>query len=171
MTHGEKLKFLQIALAMEGYTITEKTADLIVTTYDQILDKKGKFKLKDAVKVQGEIEHRYTAPPVQQKTEEKPVRQKRKYTRRSAASSKVELPENSLGEWLNRPSTNETLKNLSGKYPAGLPLRMKTILLKRGTQELLRKDLKAVERRDLQSLPRIGKGGWEAFDEARKASV
>ena len=177
MTHGEKVRFLVMALAMEGITITQKTADTIVTTYSEILEKKGKFKLKDALKIKAEIDERYQdqsvaeTPNISEKQKKKLKFKKTKNTK-SSAETKTDiidgtLKENMLGVWINRGSTIAKLQQLKDKYPAGLPMRLRTLIRKHASPELLHKDLKDVIEDDLVKLPRMGKKAWEAFCEAR----
>lgn len=177
MTHGEKVRYLKLALAMEGITITPKGADTIVTTFEEIVQRKGKFRLKDADKIKAEMSERYDSSPVEivQEGTDTDVtvikdksKQKRKYTRRLPKTlAAPSFPENSLGAWLSKGSTIQALKRLNEKYPAGLPMRLKTLILKHGSEKLLNTAVDLVERRDLVSLPRAGSQAWNVFLEAR----
>jgi hypothetical protein len=180
MTHGDKVKYLKLALAMEGITITPKAADTIVTTFEEIMQRKGKFRLKDADKIKIEMGERYDSSEVkiEQEGTDSGIKTikgktKRKYTKRANTEvlAAPTFPENTLGWWLTLGSTIDTLQKLNEKYPAGLPMRLKTIIFKHGDEKLLNKSLDKVERRDLIALPRAGSQAWNVFVEARDGKV
>jgi hypothetical protein len=180
MTHGEKVKYLKLALAMEGITITPKAADTIVTTFEEVQVRKGKFRLKDAEKIKLEMGERYDSSEVKIEQEGTNTgiktikgKTKRKYNKRAHTEviAAPTFPEHTLGGWLTKGSTTDTLQKLNEKYPAGLPMRLKTIIFKHGSQELLNKPLDQIERRDLIALPRAGSQAWNVFVEARDGKV
>lgn len=157
MTHGEKIRYLHTALALEGLKISEMTADLIVTTFDEVVDKKDKFKIRDAEKIQREIKDRY-----QERLEKDKHKEEIEISGRSTSRT--------LQEWMQEDKTTELLKSLTGKYKAGTPLRLKTIILKYGNQDLLNKGVEMIVKDDIVKLPRAGELLWNIFQEVRDYS-
>ena len=62
MTDKEKLNYMRIASAIIGYDLKEKDLDTVLSIHDLILRKKGKAGLKDIVKIEHEIEKKYSQP-------------------------------------------------------------------------------------------------------------
>lgn len=58
MEHEEKIKYLKIAAGMVGFNFREVDLDKLVSVYDGVLDKKGKYTVKDAVDVMFEVDKR-----------------------------------------------------------------------------------------------------------------
>jgi hypothetical protein len=179
MTHGQKVRILQTALSLQGIFLSQKDADKVVTTYGEILSKGKKFKLKTVLDIEHEVDQRYEDLPVVETVAEithMPFEEKKepativgdKYRRRGKQSK---YPEHSLGEWLTRDSTLNRLRSLNGKYQAGIPVRIRTLLLKHGSQELLNKPLDQVVKEDLVTLPRMGEQAWNAFIDATQGLV
>lgn len=106
MTHKDKVKFLQRALSYEGYTVSEKTADLIVTTYEEIEEHGKKFRLKDAENIEHEIENRYNQPV-------EIVPQEPFTFKRNSSPVLKNTAKDPLGTWLKRKSTLSILQMLN----------------------------------------------------------
>ena len=59
MTHGEKVKFLKVSLAMQEIGTSLQIADQIVQTYEKMLVLGGKFSVSDAVDIEIGVERKY----------------------------------------------------------------------------------------------------------------
>ena len=62
MTDKEKFNYMRIASAIIGYDLKEKDLDTVLSIHDLILKKEGKAGLKDIVKIEHEIEKKYSQP-------------------------------------------------------------------------------------------------------------
>jgi hypothetical protein len=62
MTDKEKLNYMRIASAIIGYDLKEKDLDTVLSIHDLILRKKGEAHLKDIVKIEHNIEKKYSQP-------------------------------------------------------------------------------------------------------------
>ena len=62
MTDKEKLNYMRIASAIIGYDLKEKDLDTVLSIHDLILRKKGEADLKDVVKIEYDIEKKYSQP-------------------------------------------------------------------------------------------------------------
>jgi len=52
MTHEEKINYMRIACNMTGFPYNNQATDLLVSLYDGILEKKGKFSIDDQVRIE-----------------------------------------------------------------------------------------------------------------------
>ena len=55
MTHQEKIQYMKLATAICGYGFEEKTVDLFVTLYDQIVADNGETDLKTILALQTSV--------------------------------------------------------------------------------------------------------------------
>ena len=55
MTHEEKIQYMKLATAICGYGFEEKTVDLFVTLYDQIVADEGGTDLKTILAIQASV--------------------------------------------------------------------------------------------------------------------
>ena len=62
MTDKEKFNYMRIASAIIGYDLKEKDLDTVLSIHDLILKKEGEAGLKDIVKIEHEIEKKYSQP-------------------------------------------------------------------------------------------------------------
>ena len=62
MTDKEKLNYMRIASAIIGYDLKEKDLDTVLSIHDLILKKEGEAGLKDIVKIECDIEKKYSQP-------------------------------------------------------------------------------------------------------------
>ena len=62
MTDKEKLNYMRIASAIIGYDLKEKDLDTVLSIHDLILKKEGEADLEDVVKIEHEIEKKYSQP-------------------------------------------------------------------------------------------------------------
>jgi hypothetical protein len=74
---------------------------------------------------------------------------------------------NMLGAYLRKAAIINRLTALGSKYGAGVPMRMRTLILKHGNQDLLHTDINMVSEKALTSLPRTGPKMWEVFKDIR----
>jgi hypothetical protein len=62
MTDKEKLNYMRIASAIIGYDLKEKDLDTVLSIHDLILRKEGEADLEDVVKIEHDIEKKYSQP-------------------------------------------------------------------------------------------------------------
>lgn len=62
MTDKEKLNYMRIASAIIGYDLKEKDLDTVLSIHDLILKKEGEADLEDVVKIEHDIEKKYSQP-------------------------------------------------------------------------------------------------------------
>lgn len=58
MTHDEKINYMRMSAGVCGFHIDHKHLDLLVSTYELILEKKGDTSLSDSAKVEVEVKKR-----------------------------------------------------------------------------------------------------------------
>jgi hypothetical protein len=58
MTHNEKINYMRMATALCGFGIDVKHLDLLVSTYELILEKGGNADMQDCANVQALVEAR-----------------------------------------------------------------------------------------------------------------
>lgn len=59
MTNSEEINYLRIALNLQHIGVNNETADRIITTYKKVLEKGGKFSLRDAVEIEISMDRKY----------------------------------------------------------------------------------------------------------------
>lgn len=59
MTDEEKINYLRIALSLQNIGIDNQTTDRIITTYEMVMKKEGKFSIDDAVGIQYALDKKY----------------------------------------------------------------------------------------------------------------
>jgi len=62
MIDKEKLNYMRIASAIIGYDLKEKDLDTVLSIHDLILRKEGEADLKDVIKIEHDIEKKYSQP-------------------------------------------------------------------------------------------------------------
>lgn len=58
MTHSEKTQYTRIGLGLAGIVASDTAAETIWRVYEEIQVKKGEFSIKDATKIQADIQDR-----------------------------------------------------------------------------------------------------------------
>lgn len=58
MQHSEKLNYMKTATAIVGFAFKESDLDLLVSTYEKVIEKKGDTDLRDLAKVKAEVQQR-----------------------------------------------------------------------------------------------------------------
>jgi hypothetical protein len=58
MTHAEKLEYMKIAGGIVGFAFTDETLDMLVSTYELVMQKGGDTDLHDICKVKVEVQER-----------------------------------------------------------------------------------------------------------------
>jgi hypothetical protein len=61
MTHEEKVEFFRIGSNLVNVGINSLQADLLISMYEAVLEKKGELTLRDASKIASEAESRANA--------------------------------------------------------------------------------------------------------------
>ena len=59
MSEEDKIRYLRIALQLQGINISVPIADQIIQTYEKICELKGDFSLDDATKIEVDISNKY----------------------------------------------------------------------------------------------------------------
>lgn len=59
MTHKEKINYLRIGLSLSKIGVDNETSDRIICIYEGILEKGGKYSIKDAVEIEIELDRKY----------------------------------------------------------------------------------------------------------------
>ena len=59
MTHEQKIQYMRMAAGIVGFNFREQDLDLLVSTYDLILKKKGKTTVSDATEVKYAVAERW----------------------------------------------------------------------------------------------------------------
>jgi len=59
MTREEEIKYLKIALNIQGINISERIADQVIETFEAVKKKKGNFSVNDAVGIELKVERKY----------------------------------------------------------------------------------------------------------------
>lgn len=67
MTHDEKVNYLRLALSLQKISVTNEIADRVITTYQKILEKKGKFNIEDAVAIECMLDKKYAEERLKEK--------------------------------------------------------------------------------------------------------
>jgi ElaB/YqjD/DUF883 family membrane-anchored ribosome-binding protein len=58
MEHNMKISYLRIATGICGFGISEEDLDLLITLYEQVLEKKGDYTVDEMLKDRQKIERR-----------------------------------------------------------------------------------------------------------------
>ena len=59
LSEEDKIKYLRLALQLQGINMGIPIADQIIQTYEKICELKGQFSLADAAKIEAEISKKY----------------------------------------------------------------------------------------------------------------
>jgi len=59
MSEEEKIKYLIIALNLQGISVSERIADQLIQTYEKLVELEGNFSLRDAAKIEAAIQEKY----------------------------------------------------------------------------------------------------------------
>ncbi len=59
MSEEDKIKYLRIALQLQGINMSVPVADQIIQTYEKICELGGKFSLEDAAEIEVDISNKY----------------------------------------------------------------------------------------------------------------
>jgi hypothetical protein len=59
MTHEQKLEYMNLAGGIVGFRFADKDLDMLVTTYELILKKKGETDISDLCKVKADVNYRH----------------------------------------------------------------------------------------------------------------
>ena len=59
MTHDQKINYLRIAFQLQDVNCTNQMCDRIITTYERLMKRKGKFSVRDAVDIDFEMKAKY----------------------------------------------------------------------------------------------------------------
>ncbi len=65
----EKVKYLKIALNLQGIGVDEETTERVIVTYEKIQDIGGKFNIHDAIDIQLRLDKKYAEMRVKAKAE------------------------------------------------------------------------------------------------------
>lgn len=63
LTIEEKANYLRMALALTKVVADNKVSELIIRLYEGIIEKGGKFSLRDAAEIETIVEKKYTPEP------------------------------------------------------------------------------------------------------------
>lgn len=61
MTHDQKIKYMNMAAGICGFGIGEKHLDMLVSTYELVLEKEGQTSVHDMARVENEVNQRQEA--------------------------------------------------------------------------------------------------------------
>ena len=59
MTHGQKLEYMNLAGGIVGFRFSDKDLDMLVSTYELILEKQGRTDISDLCKVKADVNDRH----------------------------------------------------------------------------------------------------------------
>ena len=59
MTHEQKLEYMNLAGGIVGFRFADKELDMLVTTYDLIIEKQGRTDIADLCKVRADVNDRH----------------------------------------------------------------------------------------------------------------
>lgn len=62
MSQSEKIKYFKIALALVGVNTDERTCDVVICTYERLLELGADFSVHDAVAIKLQNEEKYPQP-------------------------------------------------------------------------------------------------------------
>lgn len=55
LTHDQKVEYLRIALSFAGVSVNNHTSDIVVRSYEKILEKGGKVNISDMVEIEEKV--------------------------------------------------------------------------------------------------------------------
>ena len=67
MTKIEKIRYLRIALNLQGIGVNNEIADRVIETYEKVQELKGKFTIKDAVDIEMAMNEKYAKMKLEDK--------------------------------------------------------------------------------------------------------
>ena len=85
MTHEEKLNYMRLAAGMCNFGMTEDQLDLLLSLYDGVLEKEGKFSISDAIDIKVKVKEREARRAVE---EEARARNREEQARRDHETEK-----------------------------------------------------------------------------------
>lgn len=71
MNHQDKVKYLKIALNLQGIGINLEMSDRVITTFDKVMELGDKFTIKDAVNIQFYLDKEYAKKKIKAKKKKK----------------------------------------------------------------------------------------------------
>lgn len=71
MNHEEKVKYMRLALGMQGIGVNEEMSDRLVTTFEAIQKKGGDFSVSDAVDIEFSVGEKYADKRISARVKEK----------------------------------------------------------------------------------------------------
>jgi len=69
MTRKKKASYLQIALALQKVSTEKEFCDRVIQTYEQVIDKEGKFDISDAVDLEFKLDEYHAKMKLKQSFE------------------------------------------------------------------------------------------------------
>ena len=67
MTTQQKTDYMRIALNIAGFNFTDQGVELIYRVYEGVMEKKGKYAIDDAVKIEWEIKEKYLKKEIEER--------------------------------------------------------------------------------------------------------
>ena len=71
MTHEQKITYMRISASLCNFGFKEEQLDLLVSIYENVVEKKGNGTIKDIVRIEREVKDRAIAREVKEKESQK----------------------------------------------------------------------------------------------------
>lgn len=69
MDKEKKIKYLQMALAMQSIPVSKEACDRVIATYEKVLELGGKFTVDDAVEIEYAMDKKYAEEKIKKRPE------------------------------------------------------------------------------------------------------